>query len=78
MGPPPGLALPQRLWKDQPARVGDDDERLGPSSLQRFQGEDLEVAARKAALAMRLREDLDKQIEEKKARPAALGAAAAR
>lgn len=33
---------PEHKKKDIPARVGDDDARLGASSLQRFDGEDLE------------------------------------
>jgi len=32
---------PDGLKKERPARDGDDDERCGPSSLQRFAGEDL-------------------------------------
>lgn len=34
------------LKKEKPARVGDDDSRLGPSSLQTFDGEDLGIAER--------------------------------
>jgi hypothetical protein len=32
---------PQAKRKGMPARVGDDDERLGPASMQKFGGEDL-------------------------------------
>ncbi len=34
---------PDAKQLDMPARVGDGDPRLGPSSLQRFDGEDLTV-----------------------------------
>lgn len=36
---------PDGLKIDDPARVGDDDPRLGASSMQRFDGEDLSVRA---------------------------------
>lgn len=32
---------PDRLKKDRPARVSDDDPRCGVSGLQKFEGEDL-------------------------------------
>ncbi|KAJ3186343.1 Protein Tax-1 [Gaertneriomyces sp. JEL0708] len=35
------LYNPTALKNDKPARVGDEDERIGVSSLQRFEGEDL-------------------------------------
>jgi len=35
------------LKKQKPARVGDDDPRLGPASLQVFDGEDLRAAERR-------------------------------
>ncbi|TPX61834.1 hypothetical protein PhCBS80983_g00775 [Powellomyces hirtus] len=38
---------PKALKSDRPARVGDDDERIGLSSCQRFEGEDLASAQRK-------------------------------
>ncbi|XP_072422614.1 RIB43A-like with coiled-coils protein 1 isoform X2 [Chiloscyllium punctatum] len=38
---------PQQLKKDKPARVSDDDPRCGPSSLQKFEGEDLNERARR-------------------------------
>lgn len=41
---------PDALKKDKPARVGDDDARCGPASMQLFDGEDLGKAARVAAL----------------------------
>ena len=41
------LSNPQAVRLAQPARVGDDDERCGPASIQRFDGEDLTAAQRK-------------------------------
>lgn len=38
---------PDILKKDKPARVSDDDPRLGISSLQKFSGEDLNSKERK-------------------------------
>ncbi|CAD5112305.1 unnamed protein product [Dimorphilus gyrociliatus] len=38
---------PDGLRKDKPARVNDDDPRCGSSSLQKFEGEDLNSKARK-------------------------------
>ncbi|GFR41104.1 hypothetical protein Agub_g1749 [Astrephomene gubernaculifera] len=40
---------PDAKQLDLPARVGDDDPRLGPSSLQKFDGEDLTAGDRKDA-----------------------------
>lgn len=40
------LNRPDAKQLDMPARVGDDDARLGPSSLQKFDGEDLTVSTR--------------------------------
>lgn len=37
------LNRPDAKQIDAPARVGDDDQRNGPSSLQKFDGEDLTV-----------------------------------
>ncbi|XP_063150345.1 RIB43A-like with coiled-coils protein 1 [Candoia aspera] len=37
---------PEVVCKGQPARVSDDDPRCGPSSMQRFAGEDLNAVAR--------------------------------
>ncbi len=39
---------PKRIPKTLPARIGDDDPRLGPCSAQVFAGEDLLFAERKA------------------------------
>lgn len=41
---------PERLKNDRPARVGDDDPRCGPSSMQQFDGEDLHKAEREQQL----------------------------
>jgi hypothetical protein len=38
------LNRPDALLQDGPARCGDDDPRCGPSSLQKFTGEDLSVS----------------------------------
>ena len=40
------LSDPRALRKEMPARVGDDDPRCGPASLQKFDGEDLQYADR--------------------------------
>eukprot|EP00961_Rhodomonas_salina_P197655 2667258-Rhodomonas_salina.1 len=37
---------PHALRKEQPARVGDQDPLIGPSSLQKFSGEDLDYGNR--------------------------------
>jgi len=37
-----GLSDPDHLKKDRPARVGDDDPRCGPASIQKFDGEAIE------------------------------------
>jgi len=37
------LNNPDALKHELPGRLGDDDPRLGPSSLQKFAGEDLDV-----------------------------------
>lgn len=49
------LNRPDGLRLDQPARVGDDDPRCGPSSLQRFDGEDLSAGERHAAQVEQLK-----------------------
>ncbi|GLI69089.1 hypothetical protein VaNZ11_013634 [Volvox africanus] len=43
------LNRPDAKQLDMPARVGDGDQRLGPSSMQKFDGEDLTVGDRKTA-----------------------------
>lgn len=47
---------PDYLKKDKPARVSDDDPRCGISSLQKFDGEDLNNKARNQYQAEQLRE----------------------
>lgn len=47
---------PDGLKKDKPARVSDDDPRCGISSLQKFQGEDLNNKARNKFQQEQLRE----------------------
>lgn len=58
---------PKGLWKDQPARVGDDDPRCGPASAQRFAGEDLMAGTRRLALQQQLRAGLEAQMDHKRA-----------
>lgn len=45
------LSRPDALRLDAPARAGDGDARCGPASMQRFDGEDLQVGARARAAA---------------------------
>lgn len=45
------LNRPDAKVVDTPARIGDDDYRCGPASLQRFEGEDLLAATRTARQA---------------------------
>ncbi|KPA76069.1 putative mitochondrial flagellar protofilament ribbon protein-like protein [Leptomonas pyrrhocoris] len=59
---------PEAKRKDLPARVGDDDPRNGPSSLQKFEGEDLDYAARRAAQQRQQREWAQQQVNEKLAK----------
>lgn len=47
---------PDRMKKDMPARVSDDDPRCGIASLQKFQGEDLNARARMKYQQEQLRE----------------------
>jgi hypothetical protein len=39
------LNRPDAKLLDTPARMGDDDDRCGPASLQKFSGEDLSVSS---------------------------------
>lgn len=55
---------PNRLKKEFPARVGDNDPRCGPSSLQCFSGEDLNRATRLRMQKEQLRGDLQRQLQE--------------
>lgn len=41
------LSDPDTVKYDLPARVGDDDPRNGPASVQKFSGEDLHAGERK-------------------------------
>lgn len=52
-------------------RVGDDDPRAGPASLQRFAGEDLQVAQRRAAAGAADQRDWSAQQADRRAREAA-------
>ena len=53
---------PNRWRYLTPARVKDDDARLGPSSAQIFAGEDLQQSARKKAQQEQLKNDFDIQV----------------
>ena len=57
---------PDGLRKDKPARVGDDDPRLGISGMQQFEGEDLNNKARQKFQNEQLREWSEQQSREKK------------
>ncbi len=46
---------PHALRKEAPARLGDQDTRCGPASLQRFDGEDLRAGERRALQAVQMR-----------------------
>lgn len=56
---------PQMLRKSLPARVGDVDLRLGPSSLQIFTGEDLNFKNRQALQAEQKRQWNQQQMDAK-------------
>lgn len=56
---------PDALKKDKPARVSDDDPRCGVSSLQKFDGEDLNSKARRKFQAEQLREWTEQQQRER-------------
>ena len=53
---------PDAKLKDKPARVADDDPRCGPSSIQKFEGEDLNTKARQGYQKEQNREWLDAQV----------------
>lgn len=60
---------PDYLKKDKPARVSDDDPRCGVSSIQKFEGEDLNSKARNKYQQEQLREwSLEQQREREQAR----------
>ncbi|CAH0559962.1 unnamed protein product [Brassicogethes aeneus] len=56
---------PEFLRKQLPLRVDDDDPRLGPSSAQRFDGEDLSDQKRLAVQREEMRASLEQQMMEK-------------
>lgn len=56
---------PDRLKKDKPARVCDDDPRCGVSSIQKFDGEDLNGKNRTVAQREQVKNWLDMQISAK-------------
>ncbi|XP_048742780.1 RIB43A-like with coiled-coils protein 2 [Ostrea edulis] len=56
---------PDYLKKDKPARVSDDDPRCGVSSIQKFEGEDLNSKARRKYQQEQLREWSTEQKEER-------------
>jgi len=55
------------LKNDLPTRIGDNDPRLGPSSVQYFEGEENLAAKRKHETAQNMREWLASQMADKKA-----------
>lgn len=57
---------PDALKKDKPARVSDDDPRCGISSLQKFDGEDLNNKARSKFQNEQLKTWASQQMKEKK------------
>mmetsp|Transcript_8181 Transcript_8181/g.19564 ORF Transcript_8181/g.19564 Transcript_8181/m.19564 type:complete len:360 (+) Transcript_8181:91-1170(+) len=57
---------PDGLKKDRPARVGDDDPRCGVSSMQKFDGEDLDHDAREEAKKQYMAQTLQQQMEERR------------
>lgn len=59
---------PKRITADIPARVHDEDVRNGPSSLQRFEGEDLDAANRRRAQQQQLKDWAQQQMDEKLAK----------
>eukprot|EP00796_Vickermania_ingenoplastis_P009578 gene9578-6733_t len=59
---------PLAMAKELPARVSDDDPRNGPSSLQKFDGEDLDADNRRKAQQRQQRAWAKQQVEEKLAK----------
>lgn len=57
---------PDSLKKDKPARVNDDDPRCTLSSLQKFEGEDLNNPARTKLQQEQMREWAKQQAEERR------------
>lgn len=62
------LVDPKRVTGDIPARVHDEDPRNGVSSLQRFEGEDLDAANRRKAQQDQVRAWAQQQTDEKLAK----------
>ncbi|XP_028400713.1 RIB43A-like with coiled-coils protein 2 [Dendronephthya gigantea] len=56
---------PDQLKNDKPARISDDDPRLGISSLQKFSGEDLNSKERKQLQQEQVREWCKQQMNER-------------
>lgn len=59
---------PAMRAKELPARVGDEDPRNGPSGMQKFEGEDLDYTARRAAQQAQQHAWATQQVEEKLAK----------
>jgi len=59
------LSDPKALQREAPTRMGDDDPRLGLSSLQIFAGEDLKKAERVKAQQAQQRNWIEQQVYEK-------------
>jgi len=59
---------PKRLKKELPPRVGDNDPRCGPSSLQVFAGEDLRKGDREKMQEMQMRDWCAQSLEAKQSR----------
>ncbi|XP_019881623.1 RIB43A-like with coiled-coils protein 2 [Aethina tumida] len=57
---------PNRIKKQLPTRIDDNDPRLGPSSAQKFEGEDLANQERIKVQREQLKAWLDQQLSEKK------------
>lgn len=56
---------PKRVISDLPARVGDHDPRCGTSSLQKFEGEDLDAYHRKRLQQEQMKKWAEQQTDEK-------------
>jgi len=61
------LSDPNLIKTERPARDGDNDPRLGPSSIQYFEGEDFLAQQRKKEAVVSTREWLMHQMAQKKA-----------
>eukprot|EP01013_Petalomonas_cantuscygni_P031448 TRINITY_DN57662_c0_g1_i1.p1 TRINITY_DN57662_c0_g1~~TRINITY_DN57662_c0_g1_i1.p1 ORF type:complete len:383 (+),score=76.30 TRINITY_DN57662_c0_g1_i1:82-1230(+) len=62
------LSNPRRVIDDIPTRLGDDDPRNGPASMQRLTGEDLSRSERRRAQAAQARRWAQQQVDERDAR----------